>query len=172
MQPSGRSGPMSAALPVPMPRPMPRPRAIRVSARDRDAVAHILQTAFAEGRLDNDEFDLRLGAALTATFATDLDALIVDLPAAPAIADRPGSAPPIAAKTRTSGLAVASLCCGVAQAGLGAPLAVPAIVLGILALWQIKHPHDAGRWLAIAGLALGIVGVILNVGGFYGLGIG
>ena len=43
-----------------------------------------LQDAFAEGRLDDTVFDTRMRAALTATTHADLDALLADLPAAPA----------------------------------------------------------------------------------------
>jgi hypothetical protein len=64
--------------------PSSQPPAIRVGDRDRDAVAHRLQDAFAEGRLDDDEFDQRMRAALTARVSTDLDVLTTDLPAASA----------------------------------------------------------------------------------------
>ncbi len=57
---------------------------IRVSDRDRDAAAHRLQDAFAEGRLDDEEFDQRMRAALTARTGADLDVLTRDLPAATA----------------------------------------------------------------------------------------
>jgi hypothetical protein len=40
--------------------------AIRASDRERDAATHRLQDAFAEGRLDDAEFDDRMRAALTA----------------------------------------------------------------------------------------------------------
>ena len=56
--------------------------AIRVGDRDRDAAAHRLQDAFAEGRLDDEEFDQRMRAALTARVSTELDVLTTDLPAA------------------------------------------------------------------------------------------
>jgi Domain of unknown function (DUF1707) len=56
---------------------------IRVSDRDRDDVVQVLQAAFAEGRLDDDEFDERMRAALTARTSTDLEALTADLPSAP-----------------------------------------------------------------------------------------
>ena len=49
-----------------------------------------VQDAFAEGRLDDAEFDERSRAALTARTHADLDALLADLPAAPAA---PGPAP-------------------------------------------------------------------------------
>jgi hypothetical protein len=55
---------------------------IRVSDQDRDHAAQILQAAFAEGRLDDEEFDERMRAALTARTSADLEALSVDLPAA------------------------------------------------------------------------------------------
>jgi Domain of unknown function (DUF1707) len=71
--------------------------AIRASDQDRDAVVHRLQQAFAERRLDDDEFDERMRAALTARTSTDLDRLTADLPApAPqgtAAAAVPGKAP-------------------------------------------------------------------------------
>jgi Domain of unknown function (DUF1707) len=62
--------------------PGPREPAIRASDQDRDAVAQRLQQAFAERRLDDDEFDERMRAALTAKTSADLDRLTSDLPAA------------------------------------------------------------------------------------------
>lgn len=58
-----------------------QPPAIRVGDRDRDAAAYRLQDAFAEGRLDDAEFDQRMRAALTAKVSTELDLLTADLPA-------------------------------------------------------------------------------------------
>jgi hypothetical protein len=72
--------------------PGPAP-ALRVSDRDRDAAAHVLQAAFAEGRLDDDEFDQRMRSALTARVSTDLEKLTADLPAA---GSRPAAAPAVA----------------------------------------------------------------------------
>jgi hypothetical protein len=57
------------------------PPAMRASDRDRDDAAHRLQAAFAEGRLDDGEFDLRMRAALTAVTRPELDKLSADLPA-------------------------------------------------------------------------------------------
>ena len=67
----------------PEPAPVPQPAcshraadcqaaAIRAGDRDRDAVVQRLQEAFAEGRLDDDEFDQRTRAALTARLSSDL----------------------------------------------------------------------------------------------------
>jgi hypothetical protein len=63
----------------------------RASDRDRDAVLQRVQQAFAEGRLDDAEFDERMRAALTARTYADLDVLLTDLPAAAA----PGGAPAV-----------------------------------------------------------------------------
>jgi hypothetical protein len=69
----------------------------RASDRERDAVLQRVQEAFAEGRLDDTEFDERMRAALTARTHAELDALLSDLPAptvasgtAPAISRGPG----------------------------------------------------------------------------------
>jgi hypothetical protein len=66
-------------------------QAHRASDADREAVAERLRTAAAEGRLDPDELDERLGAAYGAKTVGDLVPLTRDLPAAPAPAP---AAPP------------------------------------------------------------------------------
>jgi Domain of unknown function (DUF1707) len=79
MQPSRRDAeppsPGQAAVPE-----------IRASDLERDAATHRLQAAFAEGRLDDGEFDERMRAALTARTRGQLDQLLTDLPGS-----RPGS---------------------------------------------------------------------------------
>ncbi len=76
--PPARAGGTRPTAPV---APGPPAPAIRVSDADRDAVAQVLQAAFAEGRLDDDEFDERMRSALTARVSTDLEKLTADLPA-------------------------------------------------------------------------------------------
>jgi hypothetical protein len=56
--------------------------AIRASDRERDAATHRLRDAFAEGRLDDAEFDGRMRSALSARTQAELDGLLADLPAA------------------------------------------------------------------------------------------
>ena len=70
--------------------PPPHARAIRASDQDREAVVQRLQAAFAEGRLDDVEFDERMRAALTARTSANLGPLLDDLPASAA---RPTAAP-------------------------------------------------------------------------------
>jgi hypothetical protein len=80
--------------------------AIRVGDRDRDAVVQRLQEAFAEGRLDDDEFDQRTRAALTARHSTDLAALTRDLPET-AATPLPSPAAPAGARRQAGGSAIA-----------------------------------------------------------------
>lgn len=55
--------------------------AARASDAEREAAVRRLQDAFAERRLDDDEFDHRARAALTARTLAELDELLTDLPA-------------------------------------------------------------------------------------------
>jgi hypothetical protein len=80
MEPSRPQQP-SAATRVPEPAAGRSDPAIRASDQDRDAAVHRVQEAFAEGRLDDGEFDERMRAALTARTGADLDRLVADLPA-------------------------------------------------------------------------------------------
>lgn len=56
---------------------------LRASDADRDQVAEVLHTAYAEGRISYDEHSERTAAALTARTFDDLAALTVDLVPAP-----------------------------------------------------------------------------------------
>ncbi len=53
----------------------------RLSDDERDEAISALADAYVEGRLDEAEFDSRMGAAGRATLASDLDPLFADLPA-------------------------------------------------------------------------------------------
>ncbi|WP_426499791.1 DUF1707 SHOCT-like domain-containing protein [Streptomyces sp. D54] len=70
---------MTAQFPGPSPRPVP-PEGIRASHDDREAVVERLRDAAAEGRIDFDELDSRLGLALTARTHGELAAITADLP--------------------------------------------------------------------------------------------
>jgi hypothetical protein len=71
---------------------------VRASDRERDAVLQRVQQAFAEGRLDDTEFDDRMRAALAARTHGELDVLLTDLPAEPS-----ASAAALAPATRVPG---------------------------------------------------------------------
>ena len=69
----------------------------RASDAERDAATERLQVAFAEGRLNDSEFDQRMRSALTARTRAELAGLLADLPeAAPLV--RPGPAAPAGAR--------------------------------------------------------------------------
>ena len=67
---------------------------------------------------------------------------------------------------RNNPFAITALVCGIVQFLLGLLVvgnilgAIPAIVFGSIALKQIKVRGERGRGLAIAGLVLGILGVL------------
>jgi hypothetical protein len=86
--------------------------ATRASDRERDAVVQRVQEAFADGRLDDTEFDERMRAALTARTHSDLDVLTADLPAATA-----GTGPAVAAGGRGPGRFAVALKSSVRRAG-------------------------------------------------------
>jgi hypothetical protein len=98
---------------------------MRAGDADRDRAAEMLGTAYSEGRLSRDEYDARLETALSARTHADLDQVVTDLPAGPV--------PPASPAARTSGLAVASLACGLARFIVGPLATVPAIALGYAA---------------------------------------
>ena len=88
MQPAGQPQPEPGHASAPAPA-----AAMRASDQDRDAVVLRLQEAFADGRLDDEEFDQRTRSALTARVSTELALLTADLPA-PTGAPRPVTAAP------------------------------------------------------------------------------
>lgn len=127
---------------------------IRAADVDRDRVAGILGTAYTEGRLSKDEYDTRLDVALSARTYADLDEVVRDLPV---------PVPAVTPVTRTNGLAMASLACGIGQFMFGPFATIPAIVFGHMARNQIKRTGEQGAGLALAGLVLGWGAVILAV---------
>jgi hypothetical protein len=62
---------------------------LRASHADREQATEQLKVAFVQGRLDKEEFDARVGQALTARTYAKLAAVIADLPAAPTAAQPP-----------------------------------------------------------------------------------
>ena len=64
--------------------------------------------------------------------------------------------------TKTNGLAIASLACGIAQFAFGPMATIPAIVLGHVARHQIRRTGEQGAGLYV-GLVLGWAAVILGI---------
>ncbi|MFC4913413.1 DUF1707 and DUF4870 domain-containing protein [Actinomadura gamaensis] len=65
---------------------------LRVSNAERDEVVERLQVAYADGRLDHDEFDMRTHLAMTAKTRRDLDAVLLDLQPVPTAGRTPATA--------------------------------------------------------------------------------
>lgn len=139
---------------------------IRAADVDRDRVAGILGTAYAEGRLSKDEYDDRVAAAFSARTYADLDRLLADLPVPPVPATgtdldaRPGEVAPV---DKTNGLALASFFFGLSQVLIGPLGTIPAIVFGHIARNQIKRTGERGAGLALVGLVLGWGAVVLAI---------
>lgn len=134
---------------------------MRASDADRDAVVQHLHTAFLEGRLDKEEFDSRVGNALSAKTYGQLDLLLSDLPPRrmlPAMPPRPAVAP-----RHTEPMAVASLLFGFAEFFTLGLSAIPAIVLGHMARGRIRRTGAEGVGMANVGLILGWGAVLLGV---------
>jgi len=72
---------------------------------------------------------------------------------------------PVNSAVQTSGKAIASLVLGCLSWVLGVFTGVPAIVLGIGALAEIKDESRKlkGKWLAIVGMTLGIVFTLISL---------
>src|ERR1700745_1383175 len=134
---------------------------MRAADADRDRAVSFLATAYTEGRLSKDEYDTRLESALSARTYADLDQVVTDLPGA--------RIPPVRHVTRTNGLAVASLACGLAQFVFGPLPTIPAIVMGHVARHQIKRTGDQGAGMALAGLLLGWAAVVFGIIAIAGL---
>jgi Domain of unknown function (DUF1707)/Domain of unknown function (DUF4190) len=124
---------------------------MRSSAAEREHVIEVLKTAFADGRLTKQEYEDRIGLALSPLTYADLAALTSDLPAG-----LPGSLRPPppgylpSASRPLNKMAVASLVCAVMP---GIPLL--AILLGLIAHGQIQERGERGAALATAGIVLG-----------------
>lgn len=67
------------------------PPEMRVSDAERHEIADALSTHFADGRLDQQEFDERMGQAMSAKTRGDLSGLLRDLPALPATSPVPAA---------------------------------------------------------------------------------
>ena len=106
-------------------------RPMRASDQDRQEAALALADAYAEGRLDPDEFEERQSRALVATYLHDLDPLFEDLPGRVAPASRP--TPPAVPVRR-------------GRRGAGAPIAAAALAL-VVALAFITGGH--ALWLLV-----------------------
>jgi uncharacterized membrane protein len=126
---------------------------MRSSAAEREHVIDVLKTAFADGRLTQEEYEDRIGLALRPLTYADLAALTSDLPTGLPGSLRPpltGHQPPRASRPLNK-MAVASLVCAVVLPMV--PLL--AVLIGLIAHGQIQGRGERGAGLATAGMVLG-----------------
>jgi hypothetical protein len=116
---------------------------LRASHADREQVIDVLKAAFVQGRLDRDEFDLRVGQALGSRTVAELAALTADLPAGQAAAQPPERSRPHGARPALrSGRVIAvmtALYAGVwaVVIPMGQPVAVPVLTITSLLFYII-----------------------------------
>jgi hypothetical protein len=134
---------------------------LRASDADRESAVARLHAAGMEGRLDNDELEQRIESAYAARWCSELEALTLDVTPPPARLDP--SPPPVFVKPARSvnGLAVASIAVGVLlwwTWGIGS---LAAVIMGHVALRQIRQSGGAqsGRAAALSGIAVGYFGL-------------
>jgi Flp pilus assembly protein TadB len=115
---------------------------MRISNTERNEIADILSKHFAEGRLDSDEFEERVGKVMNAKTRGDLAGLLDDLP-------RLGPPPREPRRRRPIGywILVLVLALFVASALAIPPhVHVPWLLIGIVALVLWRKTRHRNRW--------------------------
>ncbi|MEU3460867.1 DUF1707 and DUF4190 domain-containing protein [Streptomyces sp. NPDC006733] len=138
---------------------------------DRERTVDVLKAAFAEGRLQQPEYEQRMSTAYQARTYGELQMLVRDLPQGPSpmMSMQPSQPMGYVPRTflppppRTNTSAVASFVCGIAGT-FTLVTAIPAVILGHKARREIRRTGEAGDGFAVAGLVLGWI-----VSGFFGL---
>jgi hypothetical protein len=133
---------------------------LRASHADRERAADVLKAAFAEGRLNRDEFEERTEQVYRSRTYAELAALTADLPAGPLGAlqqatwptEQPRAAwPAEQPRAPVNTLAVASLVC----AFIPGITWIAAVITGVIARRQIRETGERGDGAATAGIVIG-----------------
>ncbi|MFH8802486.1 DUF1707 and DUF4190 domain-containing protein [Streptomyces sp. NPDC017936] len=140
------------------------------SHADRERAVDVLRAGFAEGRLQQAEFDRRVARAYESRTVGELSLLIADLPQGP-VAVQPALPPmqtfpaPVprtflpVPPPPTNGKAVGSMVCGVLTTMTMGLTGIPAVILGHTARTEIRRTGEGGDGFALAGLVLGWLSV-------------
>jgi hypothetical protein len=156
---------------------MPVSPTMRAGDADRERTVDVLKAAFAEGRLDQDEYIERIGLAYQARTYGDLVALTEDLPVGPlpATTPPPGPAPrprarPAPRVQHTNTMATVAFALGMLEFVTLGLTAIPAIICGHIAQYQIQRTGEKGADMVSFALTFGYLALI--IGGLVMLGAG
>ncbi|WP_225882214.1 DUF1707 and DUF4190 domain-containing protein [Streptomyces aureocirculatus] len=131
---------------------------------DRERAVDVLRAGFAEGRLQQDEYERRVERAYQARTVGELGLLVADLPQGPIGFQQPAPqyVPPtfLPVAPPTNGKAGAALACGIGTFFTVGATAVPAVILGHMARSEIRRTHEGGDGMAVAGLVLGYLSIV------------
>ncbi|MFG2208417.1 DUF1707 and DUF4190 domain-containing protein [Streptomyces sp. NPDC048638] len=143
---------------------------MRASHADRERAVDVLKAGFAEGRLQQPEYEQRMGRAYQAQTHAELQMLVADLPQGPVpqaqFAPRPGVPAtfmpmpmqmPMPVHTNSS--ATGALICGILMPMTWGATSIPAVILGHKARAEIRRTGERGDGQAIAGIVLGWLGI-------------
>jgi uncharacterized protein DUF1707 len=145
---------------------------MRVSSAERERAIDVLKAAFAEGRLDQDEYAERVGQAYRSKTYGELGLLIADLPVGPLGTAGPilvpvpvlaGQFPHRRLVPQTNGMSIAALILGLGAFFTVGATAVPAIVLGIAGHYRAGVKGQRGRVMAAIGALAGALAIPLLV---------
>ena len=122
---------------------------LRASPAHREQVIDVLKIAFVQGRLDRDEFDLRVGRALASRTYADLAVLTADIPVR-----LPRALPPEPARESVSKKGVAATACATAAwIGIWPVMMLrppwPPFVLPVALVWFVLAMAVPAGWLLL-----------------------
>ncbi|MGY5127776.1 DUF1707 and DUF4190 domain-containing protein [Streptomyces nigrescens] len=138
---------------------------MRASHADRERTVDVLKAGFAEGRLQQPEYEQRLTRAYKAQTHAELQMLVADLPQGPVpqaqfVPQRPmvpatfmPMQMPMPVTTNSS--ATGALVCGIMTPVTWGLTAIPAVILGHKARAEIRRSGERGDGQALTGLILG-----------------
>ncbi|MFF4604200.1 DUF1707 and DUF4190 domain-containing protein [Streptomyces sp. NPDC001339] len=136
---------------------------MRASHADRERAVDVLKAGFAEGRLQQPEYEQRLTRAYKAATHAELQMLIADLPVGPMpqaqfVPQRPAvpaTFMPMPPPVTTNSSATGALVCGIMTPVTWGLTAIPAVILGHKARAEIRRTGERGDGQALTGLILG-----------------
>ncbi|MCX4828769.1 DUF1707 and DUF4190 domain-containing protein [Streptomyces sp. NBC_00006] len=153
--------------PVPWPGHQGHQPSMLAAHADRERAVDVLRAGFAEGRLQQSEYERRIERAYQARTVGELTMLVADLPQGPAPQQQMQMQQPMMGVPRTflpappptNGKAIGALVCGVGTFFSAGASAIPAVILGHMARKEIRERGESGDGMAVGGLVLGWLSV-------------